>query len=374
MSLNAHKELIRILEPDLQRAEYNCRDLEPIEVHHIVAAGLRFLGGGRVKDQRHIVKFSRAAAYDAVSDFIDAVNEAPELGIAFPTTYDGWEGIRRGFAQKSTHGLLHGCVGAIDGFFQRTNRPTASEVSNVLSYFSGHYESYGLNCQACIRSDLRFTYFGVVSPGSTNDNISYPIAEGLKNVFDSLPVGLYGVADAAYTLSENLLIPYFGAERFDPAHDVFNYYLSQLRIRVEMAFGRLCNKFRILSGKVEGSLDRVSAILNACARLHNFIIEMDGPFDTKVYNSIEEEMDCLEILANPSAPLGMSYLPVVPDNEFEVYSGISHTRQAIVDFIRSHEGIGRPTHNIVRNRRELAEAVVQSPDGTAVDREFVSPA
>ena len=65
-------------------------------------------------------------------------------------------------------------------------------------------------------------YFGVVSPGSMNDNISFPLALGLKETFDSLPLGLYGVADMAYMLSEKLLIPFTGANRLDPARDAYN--------------------------------------------------------------------------------------------------------------------------------------------------------
>ena len=124
----------------------------------------------------------------------------------------------------------------MDGFFQRSNRPTVREAANTLSYYSGHYESYGVNCQACVKSDLQFLYFGAISRGSTNDNVSYNLAEGLRELFENLPLGLYGVADAAYTLSESILIPFTGADRQDKAHDAFNYYLSQLRIRVEMAF------------------------------------------------------------------------------------------------------------------------------------------
>ena len=98
---------------------------------------------------------------------------------------------------------------------------------------------------------------------------------GLKEVLESLPLGHYAVADAAYTLSEHILIPFTGSDRLDPVQDSFNYYLYQLRICVEMAFGRLVNKFQILSGKIIGSLDPVTRILMACARLNNFIIRED---------------------------------------------------------------------------------------------------
>jgi len=69
------------------------------------------------------------------------------------------------------------------------------------------------------------------------------MAPGLREVFESLPLRRYGIADAAYTLSEHILIPFTGADRLDSAQDAFNYYLSQLRVRAEMAFGILVNKF-----------------------------------------------------------------------------------------------------------------------------------
>ena len=58
-------------------------------------------------------------------------------------------------------------------------------------------------------------------------------------------------------------------------------------------------------------MDRVTAILTACARLHNFIIQQDGPF---------EVLDS-DVVPHANAPLGMGYLPVVPDETFEAYDG-----------------------------------------------------
>ena len=96
-------------------------------VEHIIAVGLRVLSGGRPKDQRHIIGSSRAAAYLAVDDFVDAVNLAPELNIDLPTTPEEWEEIYEQYKIKSSNEIMAGCVGAIDGFFQRTNKPTSKE-------------------------------------------------------------------------------------------------------------------------------------------------------------------------------------------------------------------------------------------------------
>jgi hypothetical protein len=74
MSVKAHGNLVRILDPILERKQYNSRCSEPIQVEHITAIGLRCLAGGRPKDMRHIMGTSTSAAYDALDDFIDAVN------------------------------------------------------------------------------------------------------------------------------------------------------------------------------------------------------------------------------------------------------------------------------------------------------------
>ncbi|KAL7481530.1 hypothetical protein ACHAW6_007216 [Cyclotella cf. meneghiniana] len=123
-----------------------------------------------------------------------------------------------------------------------------------------------------------------------NDNISFTLADDPKEKFSKLPPGIFGLADAAYTLSASMLIPSTGADRLDPAQDAFNYYLSQLQIWVG------------------GSINRVSAILLACARLQNFIIHHDHPFLSEVnYKSLDEEIEALGIHPNKDAPLKMSY-------------------------------------------------------------------
>ena len=367
MSLFAHDQLVEMLAPILQRVEYNSRgSTGPILVEHIVAIGLRALAGGRIPDLRHIIGASTSATYKAFDDFVNAVNAAPELDIKFPISSESWKEVNDGFTAKSSDGIMQGCVGAIDGYFQRIQTPQRQEVGNVTSYYSGHYESHGVNCQACVRSNLSFMYFGIISPGSTNDNISYPMAAGLRDTVESLPTGMYCVADAAYTLHENLLIPYTGLDRRDPVHDAFNFYMSQLRIRVEMSFGLLTNKFRILKGRMVGSLDRITAIVMASARLHNYVILMDGADEMR---GCEELRDESTIVQDCAAPFGMSYLPVVPNDEWVQFDGVSYTREGIVEYLHENS-IQRPLYNLERKRNEVA---LQSTNDTEWESEYISP-
>lgn len=56
----------------------------------------------------------------------------------------------------------------------------------------------------------------------------------------------------------------------------YNFYLSQLRIRVEMAFGRMTTKFRIMRTKMTCTLATQSMVIGAVTRLHNFVLDIDG--------------------------------------------------------------------------------------------------
>jgi hypothetical protein len=129
--------------------------------------------------------------------------------------------------------------------------------------------------------------------------------------------------------------------------------------------------FCILSGKIAGRKDMASSILIACARLHNFIIHKERPFDTTC-ESVEEEMEQLGITAHKDAPCGMSYVPVMPNEEFEMYDEISHTREAIVQALHELE-IYRPAHNIEHKQRELEQQSKQMANGKNVEREHISP-
>ena len=106
--------------------------------------------------------------------------------------------------------------------------------------------------------------------------------------------------------------------------------------------------------------------------IYKSIIQEDKPFGD-IFEMLPNEIEELDVVTtHPNAPLGMTYLPVVPNDEFETFYGISQTREAIVEFIPEQD-MRRPMHNVERNKMEMAENVVYSPDGSELSRDFVSP-
>ncbi len=62
------------------------------------------------------------------------------------------------------------------------------------------------------------------------------------------------------------------AELLSDSHIAFNFYLSQLRIRIEMAFGRLMTKWRRLWTALHFAPAKNAKIFCVCTKLQNNVI------------------------------------------------------------------------------------------------------
>jgi len=181
------------LSPFINRMESRSRSIEGISNVMIMACGLRYLAGEKLRSLACDFGISKSFAYVAKEIFIDAVLQCPDLDIEFPATNEEFTTIAQGFESKATATIFQGSVGAIDGFFQPTVEPSMKgSLGNQRAYFSGRYRVYGLNARAVF-------YFDVIGPGSMNGNRSYK-KSGLESIINDLPNGFYILGDTAYTL------------------------------------------------------------------------------------------------------------------------------------------------------------------------------
>jgi hypothetical protein len=316
----------------------------PIFPELVMAIGLRWLAGGSYLDIKNAYRCSAASIYRCRNTFLYAVNACPELAIVFPDTPEKLDKAVAAFAKRSTDNIIRGCVGALDGFLAQINCPSmeASE-NNQAAYYSGHYSCHGLNVQAVCDHRSRFIFFATVAPGKSADQTAFE-RTSLYQLVANLPPGYYLAADAAYTLTEKCLVPFTGSQREDKNKDAFNFFLSQLRIRIEMAFGLLTNKWGILRKNLCTGMSKCAEVLEVCARLHNFVITEDGDEDE------DEEETLAGIPVMPNSPLQWGYLPTV--EELVVIPGTSQMRDIIVRKIRQLQ-LRRPAHNVAR--QELHE-------------------
>ena len=149
------------------------------------------------------------------------------------------------------------------------------------------------------------------------------------------------VGDNAYVCTEHLLTPFCGNNRSIPDNDAYNFFLSQLRIRVEMAFGLLKTKYRRLRVPLEVSLAKAPLIFYACCVLHNYCINERLVLDDEI--RIERMY-----VADNDEQLGY-----IPSDTNTICSSGSVLHNRIVQRI-SNQCLSRPELNLQRRSHEEA--------------------
>ena len=161
-----------------------------------------------------------------------------------------------------------------------TDASNDCENSKVSSgkFFCGRKHKFGLNCQAVCDARGRFLDILIVFPGSTSDCLAFEGMSLFRKLEDGLLApGLCLFGDNTYLNTTYMATPYTGAG--SGGRDNYNFYHSQVRIRIECAFGMLTHRWEILRKALPMgiSLKRSVALVVALAKLHNFCIDETVP-------------------------------------------------------------------------------------------------
>ena len=183
---------------------------------------------------------------------------------------------------------------------------------------------------------------------STNDVVAYD-ESSLSEPVEALPVSYYIVGDNAFINTNHLLTPYSGKQKQDSSKDTFNFYLSQLRIRIEQAFGMLTNSWRIFKSPLRQELISAPRVIMAAMSLHNFLInERQGGFDD---DDVETSEPVRILNRNEIRNFVRNYERFNPPPVGAMRRRHS-IRESILEEIRSH-CLNRPLYNRLRNRSSL---------------------
>lgn len=97
----------------------------------------------------------------SIGSILDAIIAADhkDLAIEWPDTGVELRAAAAEFQRRSENNVFTECVGAIDGMLVRTTQP--NDFDNPRSYYSDHYECFGVNLEAACDAKLRFIYIGL---------------------------------------------------------------------------------------------------------------------------------------------------------------------------------------------------------------------
>ena len=271
-----------------------------------LALALRLLAGGSYLDLSLLFETGSSYAYtifhDVLEDWILRNRLVNINGVDYFSNDQAMCDVALQFA-RSSNGTLNGCIGTIDGQIVKITRPRVKDgIENPGSFFS-RKGFYSVNVQCIVDKKKRILWRSIQSRGAEHDSTAFKNSNFYKDCL--LPnwrklaeKGFYFIGDSAYALNAFLLTPYDNMFH-GSAQDNFNYFHSSARIAVECAFGEIELRWGILWHPLQCSLKHNCNIIDACLRLHNFIVDFremtDGESDIGIFDE-----ECRRFLAgNP---------------------------------------------------------------------------
>jgi DDE superfamily endonuclease len=156
------------------------------------------------------------------------------------------------------------------------------------------------------------------------------------------------------------LTPFTNAFQSSP-EDSFNFYLSQLRITIERAFGIMVTLFGILQSAIKNRVPFTVKIVQACMRVHNFRIAAgcQPPRRSACINYADPSLQCMDLLmADPrfqTDPVASTPRLIVQAVQ-QHFETTALRRESMCDLLREAGG-ERPVGNVAQQQRELERAM-----------------
>ncbi|XP_071963821.1 putative nuclease HARBI1 [Antedon mediterranea] len=234
----------------------------------------------KTANQFGCAKSTACTVYHEVCEAIEAVL-MPKF-INFPTGQQ----LKKNMEKFKIKGGFPQVVGAIDG----THIAIIAPRDQSQDYFN-RKEYFSIVLQGVVDADGMFINTFCDMPGSVNDARVFNISnfgERLKDksIFEPYIVETVNnvqvppliLGDGAYPLLQNLMRPFPNRPNRQREHARFNYKLSQCRVIVEHAFGRLKGRWRILLKRNEHEIQKLRPVIQACCTLHNICASNGVPY------------------------------------------------------------------------------------------------
>jgi hypothetical protein len=217
----------------------------PISSSVCLACALRYFAGGSPYNIMTTVQIGFIKTINSIWYVVDAINSNKDFNLSYPTNHDEQHAIAEGFRKVSGAGF-NCCAGAIDGILIWTHKPHEKDClivgCNSGKFLCGRKHKFGMNCQAVCNVHGKFLEMSILYPGATSDCLAF---EGMSfyNKLENgvLAPGLCLFGDNAYINASFMATPFSGGIS-GGSKDGYNFYLSQLRIRIECAFGMFTHR------------------------------------------------------------------------------------------------------------------------------------
>ena len=213
-----------------------------------LACAIRYFAGGSPYDIQCTAGVSNSEVLDSVWYVVEAINQLDDFNIHYPADELSQRRIADEFCSKSDV-KMPSCAGAIDGILVWVHKPSLKDAKKSglgqKKFFCGRKHKFGLNCQAVSDARGRILDISIKYGGASSDLLAFEASSLYNKLEDGLlaeDLTLFG--DNAYVNKPYMCTPYPNVS--SGPKDDYNFFQSQLRIRVECAFGMLVHRWAIL--------------------------------------------------------------------------------------------------------------------------------
>lgn len=193
------------------------------------SCAIRYFAGGSLYNIALLHGILYKEVFTSVWRVVDTINATPELKITFPSI-DKQKQISKCFMAKS------------DADFDNEHlNPKGYNITGVkLEIFCGRKSKFRLNMMRTVDNRKQFVDINILHPGATSDYLAFSVCS-LKERLESglLAAGLCISGNNAYPNTRYMATP-FQSPKSDEENYIF--YLSQIHINVECAFGMLVQR------------------------------------------------------------------------------------------------------------------------------------
>uniref|UniRef100_A0A1A8L9Q0 DDE Tnp4 domain-containing protein n=2 Tax=Nothobranchius pienaari TaxID=704102 RepID=A0A1A8L9Q0_9TELE len=165
--------------------------------------------------------------------------------------------------------------------------------------------------QAVVDDKFRFWNISCKMPGSAHDanalrqsdlfKRAHLLPKGIKTI-GGKDTNLLIVGDPAYPLLDWLIKGYSNSPRLTPEQESFNTYISSVRVGVEMTFGLLKSRWRVLLKRSDFHFTFAPTMIATCCALHNFCQNEE---DQASNSWLEEACDRAINFPQPNQPVNL---------------------------------------------------------------------
>lgn len=283
----------------------------------MVLGTLRYLATGSILQVIGDVNgFDKSTASRVIAKVIRAIAQLHQQFIKMPDTPVEQERVKIEFYRIAR---FPNCIGSIDCTHIKIQSPGGDNAE----IFRNRKTFFSMNVQMVCDSTLKIRDVVCRWPGSTHDSTIF----NNSRIKARMENGEFGnsvlVGDSGYAIRRYLLTPLRNPET--RAEQLYNE--SQIRTRnpVERLYGVLKRRFPVLAIGIRLKVEKVEAIVVACAILHNIACEMGEP-QLDVDNDIEEAIDLVNGI-NPDYPPDVINLNI---NNLHRYNLINHYFQTLL--------------------------------------------